>query len=189
MCVCSLSQVQFFATPRTTPYQAPLSSILASKSIYFSSAVKIYRILEWVAVFFSMGSSWYRDRTHISCIGRWILYPWATKEAPGSLHKLIYNEALTPNDWCAYKNGKFGYRDKQRRQPWDGSGACEAKDYWQTSESRRGEEGFFPRVIKGNMALPTSWFQAFNFQNYETTNVCCFKSPSFGYVVTLVRGS
>ena len=45
--------------------------------------------------------------------------------------------------------------DKQRRQPWDGSDACEARDYWQTSESRRGEEGFFPRVIKGNMALPT----------------------------------
>ena len=29
-----------------------------------------------------VGSSWTRDRTHISCIGRWILYHWTTKEAP-----------------------------------------------------------------------------------------------------------
>ena len=35
------------------------------------------RILEWVAMSFSRGSSWPRDRTHISCIGSWILYRWA----------------------------------------------------------------------------------------------------------------
>ena len=29
-----------------------------------------------------MGSSQIRDRTHVSCIGRWILYHWATREAP-----------------------------------------------------------------------------------------------------------
>ena len=29
----------------------------------------------------SRGSSWPRDRTCISCIGRWILYHWATREA------------------------------------------------------------------------------------------------------------
>ena len=27
------------------------------------------------------GSSWIRDQTHVSCIGRWILYHWATREA------------------------------------------------------------------------------------------------------------
>ena len=32
------------------------------------------RILEWVAMPFSRGSSRPRDRTRISCIGRWILY-------------------------------------------------------------------------------------------------------------------
>ena len=32
------------------------------------------RILEWVAISFSRGYSQPRDRTHISCIGRWILY-------------------------------------------------------------------------------------------------------------------
>ena len=37
------------------------------------------RILEWVT--FSRGFSWPRDRICISCIGRWILYHWATWEA------------------------------------------------------------------------------------------------------------
>ena len=31
-------------------------------------------ILEWVAISSSRGSSWPRDRTHVSCIGRHILY-------------------------------------------------------------------------------------------------------------------
>ena len=37
------------------------------------------RILEWVAISFSRGSSWSRDQTHISCIGSWTLYHWATR--------------------------------------------------------------------------------------------------------------
>ena len=42
------------------------------------------RIIEWVAISYSRGSSWSRDQTHISwvsCIGRWILYYCATWEA------------------------------------------------------------------------------------------------------------
>ena len=38
------------------------------------------RILEWVAITLSRGSSWPRDQTCISCIGRWILYCWAIWE-------------------------------------------------------------------------------------------------------------
>ena len=30
-----------------------------------------------------VGSSWIRDRTRVSCIGGWILYHWAIREAPG----------------------------------------------------------------------------------------------------------
>ena len=40
---------------------------------------------KWVVISFSRGSSWPRDWTHISCvscIGRWILNHWATREAP-----------------------------------------------------------------------------------------------------------
>ena len=48
-------------------------------SVYGISQV---RILEWVANSFSRGSSQPRDQTHISCIGRQVLYHWATREAP-----------------------------------------------------------------------------------------------------------
>ena len=37
-------------------------------------------ILEQVAVSFSKGSSHPRDQTHVSCIGRWILYCTATRD-------------------------------------------------------------------------------------------------------------
>ena len=42
------------------------------------------RILEWVAISSSRGSSWPRDQTHVpcvSCIGRQVLYHWGTWEA------------------------------------------------------------------------------------------------------------
>ena len=39
------------------------------------------RILEWVAIPSSRGSSQPRDRTWVSCIGRRVLYNWATREA------------------------------------------------------------------------------------------------------------
>ena len=39
------------------------------------------RILEWVASYSSKGSSQPKDRTGVSCIGRWILYLLATREA------------------------------------------------------------------------------------------------------------
>ena len=46
------------------------------------------RILEWVAISFSRGSSRPRDRTCVSCIGRWILCHWTTRET--SLFLLCY---------------------------------------------------------------------------------------------------
>ena len=39
------------------------------------------RILEWVAISFSWGSSWPRDWTWFSCTGRQTLYHWAVREA------------------------------------------------------------------------------------------------------------
>ena len=50
------------------------------------------RILEWVAISYSRGSSWSRDQTcvsYVSCIGRWVLYPWGTWEAPISYMKYV----------------------------------------------------------------------------------------------------
>ena len=39
------------------------------------------RVLEWVALSFSRGSSQPRDQTHVSCIGRRVLYHSAPREA------------------------------------------------------------------------------------------------------------
>ena len=75
-----------FATPWTVACQAPLS-------IGISQA----RILEWVAISFSRGSSWPRNWACVSCVGRWILYHWATREAhanhvPNSIKAMYHNQ-------------------------------------------------------------------------------------------------
>ena len=55
-----------------TDYSLPGSSVHRISQV---------RILEWVAISVSRGSSQPRDWTHISCIGGQILYQWATWEA------------------------------------------------------------------------------------------------------------
>ena len=57
-CCCLVGKLCPSETPWTVPHQAPLSIL---------SAI----ILEWVAISFSRGSSWPRDRTHVSCITGW----------------------------------------------------------------------------------------------------------------------
>ena len=47
----------------------------------FVHGISQARILEQVAISFSRGPSWSRDQTHVSCIGRWILYSRAIREA------------------------------------------------------------------------------------------------------------
>ena len=53
------------------------------------------RILEWVAISFSRGSSRPRDRTHASCIGRQILYHWTTREGcmMSYIHVCVHTKA------------------------------------------------------------------------------------------------
>ena len=52
------------------------------------------RILEWVAISSSRGSSRPRDQTSISCIGKWILYHWATREAQKHTQGLYNNKSF-----------------------------------------------------------------------------------------------
>ena len=54
----------------------PMGCSLPGSSVLGISQTKI---LEWVAISFSRKSSWTRDWTHIFCIGRQILYHWATR--------------------------------------------------------------------------------------------------------------
>ena len=66
--------VQFFATPWTVARQAPLSMGILQA-----------RILEWVAIPFSRGSSQPRDGTcvfYVSCIGRQVLHPLSHTRTP-----------------------------------------------------------------------------------------------------------
>ena len=73
-CVCvhtqSLTPVQLFN---------PIDCSLPGSSVH---GVILARILEWVFISSSKGSSQPRDRTCVSCVGRWILYFWVTWEAP-----------------------------------------------------------------------------------------------------------
>ena len=63
-----LSCVWLCATSRTVAHQAPLSKELP-------------RILEWIVISFSRGSSPPRDQICVSCTDRHILYHWVTREA------------------------------------------------------------------------------------------------------------
>ena len=70
-CCCLVIRSCLFCNPMD---YSPLGS--------FVHRISQARIVEWVAVSFSRGSSQPRDRTYVSCIGRWILYHWVTREVP-----------------------------------------------------------------------------------------------------------
>ena len=48
------------------------------------------RIVEWVAISFSKWSSQSRDQTCFSCIGRWVLHHWASRETSASLYTRFF---------------------------------------------------------------------------------------------------
>ena len=70
LCCCSVTQLYFTLCDPVDC--SPLDSS--------AHAISQARIMEWVAISFSMGSSWLRDQTWIFCISWWILHHWATKE-------------------------------------------------------------------------------------------------------------
>ena len=72
VCCCLVAQSLHDPTDCSTP--TPIPSLLCLWNVPAW-------ILEWVAISFSRGSSQLRDLIHVSCIGRWILYCWATWEA------------------------------------------------------------------------------------------------------------
>ena len=54
------------------------------------------RVLEWVAISFSRGSSWPTDRTQISCIAGRHFTLWATREAQGRALMLDIKKRKAP---------------------------------------------------------------------------------------------
>ena len=67
------------------------------------------RILEWVAISFSRGSSWLRDWTCVSCvpcINIWIIYHWTTREAHQMFREVHFSSVTQScptlcNPWIA----------------------------------------------------------------------------------------
>ena len=68
-CADSLIHVWLFVTPQTGPWQAPVSMGILQK-----------RILEWVAMPSSRGSSWPRNWTRVFCITCRFFTSWATRK-------------------------------------------------------------------------------------------------------------
>ena len=91
----TLMLVLLFATPWTVAYQA-----LRSLSVY---GVFQARVLEWVAISFSRGSSQPRDRTLVSRTAGRCFTIWATREALQELNwTLITNWAIREATTCMY---------------------------------------------------------------------------------------
>ena len=92
--LCNFSSPGKVGTPLQTPsgsfclvtkswpiLHAPMDCSQTGSSVH---GILQATILEWVAISFSRGSFWPRDGTHVSCIGRWVLYHWATQKMPGT---------------------------------------------------------------------------------------------------------
>ena len=57
------------------------------------------RILEWVAMPFSRGSSWHRDQTWVSCIAGRFFTIWATREALGVFYMHLFIHTYWERGW------------------------------------------------------------------------------------------
>ena len=83
ICVCLFAQsCPTFCYPRY--YNLPGSSV---------HWILQARILEWVAIAFSKGSSQHRDQTWVSCISDRFFTIWATRETHANALQWVYTEA------------------------------------------------------------------------------------------------
>ena len=76
------------------------------------------RIMEWVAISFSRGSSQLRDPTQVSCTGRQILYHWTTRIIAVNYIDLQANDSFEKTLMLGMIEG--GRRGRQRMRWLDG---------------------------------------------------------------------
>ena len=98
----SLSRVQLFVTPMD--YSLPGSSV---------HGIFQARVLEWVAISFSRGSSQPRDWTHVSHIAGRLFTVWATREALKYKWKLLGHVSL-------WSQGLLEFMEFSRPEYWSG---------------------------------------------------------------------
>ena len=80
-------------------FRLPVYPTLCGSSVH---GILQARILEWVAILFSRGSSQARDQTRVSCIGRQILYHLSQQRSP---MPLLYCPFLDPVLSLNYQSG------------------------------------------------------------------------------------
>ena len=86
---CAKIQSVFLVTKLCLTLCDPMDCSLPGSSVH---GIFQARILEWLAISFSRGSSWPRDRTHISCItGRFFI-----TEPPGKPIDRVYDTEFLP---------------------------------------------------------------------------------------------
>ena len=97
LCVCRFGSVYLcLAAQSRATLRNPLD---CSPPGYSGHGIFQARILEWVAISSSRGSSWPRDPTHVSyffCIGRWVLYHYTTWEAT-----VFHSRTRLFLNWCS----------------------------------------------------------------------------------------
>ena len=85
--VCAKSDLKLLTTATAKSLQSHLKPMVCSPPGSSVHGILQARILQWVAISFSRGSSWPRDWTQVSnssCIMQVDLYYWTTGEAPVS---------------------------------------------------------------------------------------------------------
>ena len=156
-----LSHVHLFVTPWTVAFH-----------VIFQA-----RILEWVAISSFRGYSWPKDRSHlscISCIGRWILYHWATWEVPNRLrcfkifHFLQCWICLIGKiiNWVSYHNEIRKKREEKIKKGKICSGACNIlwAQWWNPvscRKERKNTPSFFLEISPGlNIKFNLAWIES-----------------------------
>ena len=85
-----LKKVKMLVTQSCPTLCDPMDCNLPGSSVH---GILQARILEWIAICSSRGSSWLRDWTQVSCIAGRFFTVWATREA---LHPAVFHLPLWP---------------------------------------------------------------------------------------------
>ena len=114
-------KVKVLVTQSGPALNDPMNCSLPGSSVH---GILQARILEWVAIPFSRGSSWSRDQTCATCIGGQIIYHWATREAraypwpfPKSREAALLFHFITQESWDEALNSHSKHMPEPRSEP------------------------------------------------------------------------